>query len=83
MRMFFFCLHVCRSRPTAGCDLQFAILLEQVIETHGERVKKTEDFAAAFRRAEDSGKPALIDLISDPGRITTRATLGEVRGADS
>ncbi len=36
----------------------------------GERVDRTEDFAAAFRRAVDSGLPALLHLPQDP---TTRS----------
>ncbi|MFJ4208987.1 thiamine pyrophosphate-dependent enzyme [Paenarthrobacter sp. NPDC089675] len=32
----------------------------------GERVERTEDFAAAFRRAVDSGLPALLHLPQDP-----------------
>ena len=36
----------------------------------GERVERTEDFAAAFRRAVDSGLPALLHLPQDP---TTRS----------
>jgi acetolactate synthase-1/2/3 large subunit len=37
---------------------------------YGERVDRTEDFAAAFRRAADSGLPALLHLPQDP---TTRS----------
>lgn len=33
---------------------------------YGERVERTEDFAAAFRRAVDSGLPALLHLPQDP-----------------
>lgn len=33
---------------------------------YGERVDRTEDFAAAFRRAADSGLPALLHLPQDP-----------------
>ncbi|MGF6834604.1 acetolactate synthase-1/2/3 large subunit [Paenarthrobacter sp. TE4293] len=33
---------------------------------YGERVDRTEDFAAAFRRAVDSGLPALLHLPQDP-----------------
>lgn len=40
-----------------------------------ERVERTEDFAAAFERAQASGKPALIELITDPRQITPVARL--------
>ncbi len=33
---------------------------------HGEQVRINEDFLPAFRRAVDSGKPALIEVITDP-----------------
>ncbi|MDR6506207.1 thiamine pyrophosphate-dependent enzyme [Arthrobacter oryzae] len=33
---------------------------------YGERVDKAEDFAAAFRRAADSGLPAVLHLPQDP-----------------
>jgi acetolactate synthase-1/2/3 large subunit len=32
---------------------------------YGERVDKAEDFAAAFRRAVDSGLPAVLHLPQD------------------
>jgi acetolactate synthase-1/2/3 large subunit len=44
----------------------------------GERVEKTEDFAAAFERALASGKPALIELKTDPEAITVRQTMSEI-----
>ncbi len=46
---------------------------------HGELVSRTEDFAPAFRRAVDSGRPALIELAVDPDQITTRATIADLR----
>src|SRR3546814_4610964 len=33
---------------------------------HGETVEKTEDFAEAFRRAQASNKPAIIEIKLDP-----------------
>jgi acetolactate synthase-1/2/3 large subunit len=46
---------------------------------HGESVERTEDFAAAFRRAEASGKPAILHLKIDPETITPMTTLSEIR----
>lgn len=46
---------------------------------HGETVEKTEDFAAAFDRARDSGKPAIIELRVDAEAITPSRTLSEIR----
>ena len=33
---------------------------------YGEKVERTEDFAAAFERAVVSGKPAVLELAIDP-----------------
>ena len=40
---------------------------------HGELVAATDDFAPAFRRAVESGRPAVIELAMNPEQITTRA----------
>src|SRR5262249_5974506 len=47
----------------------------------GERVERTEDFAPAFGRALESGKPAVIELRIDPEAITPTATLSGLRAA--
>jgi len=49
---------------------------------HGETVAETAEFAPAFRRAVASGKPALIELRTDPEQITTRATITQLRTAE-
>ena len=46
---------------------------------HGEVVTATEEFSPAFRRAVESGKPALIELRTNPEQITTRATITDLR----
>ena len=46
---------------------------------HGEVVSATEEFAPAFRRAVESGKPAVIELRTNPEQITTRATIADLR----
>ena len=46
---------------------------------HGEVVSDTAEFAPAFRRAVDSGRPAVIELRMNPEQITTRATIAELR----
>jgi acetolactate synthase-1/2/3 large subunit len=46
---------------------------------HGETVERTEDFAPAFERASNSGKPALIELRIDPDAITPTTTLSAIR----
>ena len=46
---------------------------------HGEVVTTTEEFSPAFRRAVESGKPALIELRTNADQITTRATIADLR----
>ena len=46
---------------------------------HGEVVSATAEFRPAFERAVASGKPALIELRTDPEQITSRATITELR----
>jgi acetolactate synthase-1/2/3 large subunit len=48
---------------------------------HGETVERSEDFPAAFDRALQSGKCALLELRTDPEAITTRTTLSAIRDA--
>ena len=43
----------------------------------GVTVEHTADFPAAFREAEASGKPAIIQLAIDPEAITPMTTLCE------
>jgi len=51
------------------------VALARAFGAHGELVERTEDFAAAFERAQASGKPALIELRTDPQQITPVARL--------
>ena len=46
---------------------------------HGEVVSETAEFAPAFQRALESGRPAVIELRMNPEQITTRATIAELR----
>lgn len=46
---------------------------------HGETVTKDEDFEAAFRRAEASGKLAVIELVVDQQVATPGLTLDQLR----
>lgn len=50
---------------------------------HGEVVEETSAFAPAFRRAREAGRPALIELRTDPEQITSRSTIAELRQAGS
>jgi acetolactate synthase I/II/III large subunit len=46
---------------------------------HGERAEETEEFATALERSLASGKPAVIEVLTDPNRITVDSTLSELR----
>ena len=46
---------------------------------HGERVTSNDEFMPAFERARASGKAALIELVTDPERISTRTTVTKLR----
>jgi acetolactate synthase I/II/III large subunit len=46
---------------------------------HGASVERTEDFPAAFKEAQASGKPAIIRLKIDPEAITPATTLAKIR----
>ena len=45
----------------------------------GFTVEKTADFAAAFKAAQSSGKPAIIHIKVDPDAIAPSATLSAIR----
>jgi acetolactate synthase-1/2/3 large subunit len=45
----------------------------------GVSVEKTEDFPAAFKAAQASGKPAIIRLVIDGEAITPTTTLAKIR----
>jgi acetolactate synthase I/II/III large subunit len=46
---------------------------------HGELVVRTEDFAPALERARASGRPALIEIRTDPELISTSLTISGLR----
>jgi acetolactate synthase I/II/III large subunit len=45
----------------------------------GTSVERTDDFPAAFKEAQASGKPAIIRLAIDPEAITPAMTLAKIR----
>ena len=45
----------------------------------GETVTDTEQFRGAFLRAQESGKPAVLDLKLDPEALTPQLTLAQMR----
>ena len=76
-------MHQERDYPgrVSGTDLRnpdFA-LLARAYGGHGEVVERTADFPGAFRRAQDAGTFALIELRVDPEAITPKYSIGEIR----
>jgi len=55
--------------------------LAQAYGFHGERVERTEDFAAAFERALASKTGAVLDLNISPEALTPRVSLSQMREA--
>jgi len=51
------------------------IALAKSFGAHAERVERSEDFPAAFQRAQKAGVAALIELRTDPRQITPQARL--------
>jgi len=78
-------MHQERDHPEriSGTTLQNQdfVKMAEGLGAHAERVTKTEDFAAAFARARESGRPALIELVTDPEQISTRTTISKLRAA--
>jgi acetolactate synthase-1/2/3 large subunit len=76
-------MHQERNYPArvSGTDLRnpdFAALA-RAYGAHGETVAATAEFAPAFERARDSGKPALLHLKLDPQALTPNASLDALR----
>ncbi len=71
-----------RVSGTALTNPDFARLIE-AFGGHGETVTETAEFAPAFRRAVESGRPAVIELVMDPEQITSRATVTQLRAGNA
>ena len=69
-----------RVSGTALTNPDFAALA-RAYGGHGELVTKTEDFPAAFARAQASGTVAIIECQVDEEALATGATLSDVRAA--
>jgi acetolactate synthase-1/2/3 large subunit len=69
-----------RISGTALTNPDFAKFIE-AFGGHGETVTKTAEFAPAFQRAVESGKPAVIELAMNPEQITSRATIADLRAS--
>jgi acetolactate synthase-1/2/3 large subunit len=57
------------------------VTLASAYGTHAERVRRTQDFPAAFARALASPRGAVIELVIDIESLTPRQTLSAMRAA--
>ena len=57
------------------------VMIAKAYGMHGERVERTEDFAAAFERALNSPTGAVLDLNTSPEALTPRMSLSAIRAA--
>ena len=48
---------------------------------HGERVTRTDDFAAAYARALAAPAGAIIEIVIDTEAIAPRSTISDLRAA--
>jgi acetolactate synthase-1/2/3 large subunit len=46
---------------------------------HGETVERTEELVPAVQRAIASGKPAVIEVRTNPEQVTNRSTIAQLR----
>ncbi|WP_325340887.1 thiamine pyrophosphate-dependent enzyme [Xylophilus sp.] len=53
------------------------VALAQALGAHAERVEHESAFPAAFARARAAGRPAVIELVTDPQQITPVARLAQ------
>jgi acetolactate synthase-1/2/3 large subunit len=67
-----------RVSATALTNPDFAKFIES-FGGHGEVVERTAELVPAVQRAMASGKPALVELRTNPEQITNRATVAQLR----
>jgi acetolactate synthase-1/2/3 large subunit len=71
-----------RVSGTALTNPDFARFIES-FGGHGEVVERTEELVPAFQRARASGKPAIIEVRTNPEQVTNRATIAQLRAMAS
>ena len=64
-----------------GTDLSLATRYDKMAEAmggHGERVTEPGEIQPAIRRALDSGRPAVVDVVLDPKGLADEASTREL-----
>jgi acetolactate synthase-1/2/3 large subunit len=78
-------MHQERDHPlrVSGTDLKTHdfVRMAEGYGCYAERVTRTADFAPALARARASGRPAVLELVTDPEQITSRTTISKLRAA--
>ena len=67
-----------RVSATALTNPDFAKFIES-FGGHGELVEATDQLVPAFKRAVASGKPAVIEVRTNPEQVTNRSTIAQLR----
>ncbi|WP_137124240.1 thiamine pyrophosphate-dependent enzyme [Roseomonas sp. HF4] len=67
-----------RVSGTALTNPDFAKFIE-AFGGHGEIVERTEELVPAVKRALASGKPAVVEIRTNPEQVTNRATISDLR----
>ncbi len=67
-----------RVSGTALTNPDFAKFIE-AFGGHGELVERTEELVPAVKRALASGKPAIVEVRTNPEQVTNRATIADLR----
>lgn len=67
-----------RVSGTALTNPDFAKFIE-AFGGHGEIVERTEELVPAVQRALASGKPAIVEVRTNPEQVTNRATISDLR----
>ena len=62
-----------------NCAIRILPAYARAFGGFGVSVERTEDFPAAFKQAQASGKPAIIRLEIDPEAITPTTTIAKIR----
>jgi acetolactate synthase-1/2/3 large subunit len=67
-----------RVSGTALTNPDFAKFIE-AFGGHGEIVEATDQLVPAVKRAMASGKPAIVEIRTNPEQVTNRATIADLR----
>jgi acetolactate synthase-1/2/3 large subunit len=80
-------MHQERNYPTRVSGTEITnpdfVQLARAYGYHAERIEKTDEFAAAFERAQKSASGAMIELVVDPQMLTPQQSIDQARAAST